>query len=223
MNIELTPVEARVLGSLMEKAVLTPDQYPLTLNALTNACNQKSSRDPLMSLDQGTVQRAVRELEARHLVSSKENFRSNVEKYRQRLCNTTFGALQFTSAEYAIICLLLLRGAQTPGELRARAGRLHEFHDLQEVAAALRRLMEREDGPFVQRLPRAPGRHEWTYTHLFSGALASDEGEPPAHPAPHPVFTAAAEKIDRLTALETRVAALEAELAALKARLGDGP
>lgn len=221
MNIELTPLEARVLGSLMEKSVITPDQYPLTLNALVNACNQKSSRDPVLTLDPGTVQRTVRDLEAKHLVSSKENFRSSVEKYRQRLCNTTFGQLKFSDAEFAVICLLLLRGAQTPGEMKARSGRLHTFADAQEVTATLKRLMEREDGPFVARLPRAPGRQDSAYAHLFSGPVEVAEATPAAdaRPAPHPVFEAGAERIDRLTELETRLAALEREIADLRRRL----
>ena len=113
-NIVLTTEEARILGSLMEKSVVTPEQYPLTLNALTLACNQKSSRDPVMSLDQGTVQHTARQLENKHLVSSEENFRGRVVKYTQRLCNTPFGEFQLSEDEFAVICLLLLRGRQTP-------------------------------------------------------------------------------------------------------------
>lgn len=196
--------------------MITPDQYPLTLNALVNACNQKSSREPVLNLDPGTVQRTVRDLEAKHLVSSKENFKSSVEKYRQRLCNTTFGTLQFSDAEFSIICLLLLRGPQTPGELKARSGRLHTFSDTHEVAATLMRLMEREDGPFVARLPRATGRQDSEYAHLFSGPPAATGPTTDTQPAPHPAFAAGAEKLDRLTELETRVAMLERELADLK-------
>lgn len=220
MNIELTPLEARVLGCLMEKSVITPDQYPLSLNALVSACNQKSSREPVLNLDPGTVQRTVRDLEAKHLVSSKENFKSSVEKYRQRLCNTTFGTLQFSDAEFAIICLLLLRGPQTPGELKARSGRLHAFGDTHEVAATLMRLMEREDGPFVARLPRAPGRQDSEYAHLFSGAPASSSPVAPEVARAAPLTAApAGEKLDRLTSLEARVAELERELAELRQRL----
>jgi len=109
--------------------VLTPDQYPLTLNALTNACNQKSGRDPVMSIEKNIVQRIARDLGAKHLVQVEENFRSGVEKYKQRLCNTVFNDLQLDKPQFAIVCLLLLRGPQTPGELRARSGRLHAFAD----------------------------------------------------------------------------------------------
>ena len=139
----------------MEKSILTPDQYPLSLNALTNACNQKSSRDPVLTLDSGAVQHAVNDLvAAKHVMV--QNFGSRVDKYQQRFCNTQFAAIQFTPAEFAVICLLLLRGAQTPGELRAHSGRLHEFADVAEVDKALESLLGRGDGPFVARLPREP-------------------------------------------------------------------
>ncbi len=203
--------------------MITPDQYPLTLNALVNACNQKSSREPVLNLDPGTVQRTVRDLETKHLVSSKENFKSSVEKYRQRLCNTTFGTLQFTDAEFAIVCLLLLRGPQTPGELKARSGRLHIFSDTHEVAATLMRLMERDDGPFVARLPRATGRQDSEYAHLFSGTPAAAGASIDTATSPHPVFSLSSEKLDRLSELETRVVQLERELAELKQRLDPPP
>ena len=121
----------------MEKSVLTPDQYPLTLNALTNACNQKSSRDPEMSLDQGAVQHAIRELRELHLVQVEENFKSQVEKYNQRLCNTLLSDYQFEPDQFAVMCVLLLRGPRTPGELRANSGRLHTFDD-QAYAVSVR-------------------------------------------------------------------------------------
>ncbi len=212
VNIELDAIEARVLGCLLEKARLTPDQYPLTLNALVNACNQKTSRDPVLSLDPGTVQRTARQLAERHLVTRHENFRSGIEKFEQALCNTTFGRLQFSPAEYAMLCLLLLRGAQTPGELRSRSGRLHEFGDNEEVRAVLQGLAEREDGPFVVRLPRTPGRQDATWMHLFCGPVAMAERAPP----PAPPSTG---RSDRLGELEQRVAELEAAVAALSARL----
>ena len=129
MQIQLNDTEASVIGCLIEKSVVTPDQYPMTLNALTNACNQKSSRNPVMALTQGEVQHAIRELEAKHLVQTNENFKSRVEKYTQRFCNTRYSDLQFSDAELAVVCLLLLRGPQTPGELRSRSGRLHSFAD----------------------------------------------------------------------------------------------
>ena len=135
LAMNLSANETRVIGCLMEKSVTTPDQYPLTLNALTNACNQKSGRDPVMSLNQGTVQHTVRELENKRLIHVDENFKRGVEKYSHRFCNSNFSELQFDAAQYAIVCLLLLRGPQTPGELRARSPRLHEFADNGEVVA----------------------------------------------------------------------------------------
>ena len=211
MNIELTLEESRVLGCLMEKSVTTPDQYPLTLNALTNACNQKSSREPVLSLESGYVQRTARQLEEKHLLSSKENFSSRVEKYTQRLCNTPFAEFQFSEAGFALICLLLLRGPQTPGELRTRGARLHLFADNDEVAAALQGLIEREGGPLVARLPRTAGRKDSEYMHLFFGEIESAPAAEPtstvqrAEPAP-----------DRMAELETRVTALEQELIELR-------
>ena len=145
----LTANEIRVIGCLMEKSVTTPEQYPLTLNALTNACNQKSSREPVMSLSQGTVQHTVRELEDKHLLRVEDNFKRGVEKYSQRFCNTSFSELQFDTAQYAVVCLLLLRGPQSPGELRARSGRLHEFTDNNAVVETLDALNELHSDPLV--------------------------------------------------------------------------
>ncbi len=212
-RIHLSPNEARVIGCLMEKAVLTPDQCPLTLNALTTACNQKSSREPVLALDRTTVERVARDLQEKSLVTSDENFRSGVVKYRQRLCNTMFSDLSLAEDEYAVVCLLLLRGPQTPGELRARSGRLHAFADNDAVVETLRRLMdaERDGGPVVARLARVPGRRDHQYNHLLSGeieSVAQDEVAARAEP-----------RAGRLAELEQRVAALEREVADLKGRL----
>ena len=136
--------EARIIGCLIEKSIVTPDQYPLTLNAMTNACNQKSARNPVMALQPGEVQHALRVLEAKHLVRMEENFKSRTEKYTQRFCNTRYSDLQFDAPELAIVCLLLLRGPQTPGELRARSGRLHTFSDNEEVVIAANSLIDRD-------------------------------------------------------------------------------
>jgi len=129
LTLDLSDNEARVIGCLMEKSITTPDQYPLTLNALTNACNQKSARAPVMSLNQGMVQHTVRELERKHLLRVEENFKRGVEKYTQRICNSSFSELQFDTAEFAIIGLLLLRGPPTRGDLRANRGRVHKLSD----------------------------------------------------------------------------------------------
>ena len=204
--------EARVIGCLIEKSITTPNQYPLTLNALTNACNQKSSRDPVMALSMGEVQKTVRDLDAKSLVRIDEDFKSRAEKYVQRFCNTRFSDFQFSEAELAIVCLLLLRGAQTPGELRARSGRLHSFADNDAVVEALAGLIERESGPLVVKLPRRKGRKDSEYMHLFCGpvdveALARDAAPPARSPSG-----------SRMDKLEERVAALEAEVRALHER-----
>ena len=215
MNIQLTPYEARVIGSLIEKEHTTPEQYPLSINALTNACNQKSSRDPVMRLDEGAVQEIVDGLIKKRLVSEKTGFGSRVTKYQHRFCNTDFGDLTFSDQELGIICVLLLRGAQTPGELRTRTDRLCKFSDVNETEAALKHLMEREDGPFVVRLPRETGKRESRYAHLFCGKVevALEEDEPDAYAA------AAGADRDRLEAVEKALQALQEEFRELKRRL----
>jgi hypothetical protein len=215
LEIQLTPHEARVIGCLMEKSIVSPDQYPLSLNALVNACNQKSSREPVLSLEPNVVQRAVDDLIAKRLVMIRE-FGARVDKYQQRFCNTQFAQVQFSPAEFAIVCLLLLRGAQTPGELKAHSGRLHEFLDVAEVEAALESLLTRVDGPFVARLPREPRRKDHAYAHLFGGPVESaPRTVAPANPTGDP-----APRRDAFAELEARVANLERDLAALKQSLG---
>ena len=214
---ELNDVEARVIGCLIEKSVVTPDQYPLTLNALTNACNQKSSRDPVMNLTQGEVQHTVRDLSEKHLVRVDENFKSRTEKYVQRFCNTRYSDLHFDDAQRAIVCLMLLRGAQTPGELRSRSGRLHTFADNAEVVVALESLIDREGEPLAIKLPRTPGRKDAEYMHLFCGpvdveALAAQATQ--ARTSESPARSSVSD-------LEARVSALEAEVARLKESLGE--
>lgn len=205
----LTANESRVIGCLMEKSIYTPDQYPLTLNTLTNACNQKSGRNPVMSLGKGVVQHTARDLRDKHLVHIEENFKSGVEKYMQRLCNTGFGDYQFDPPQFAIVCLLLLRGPQTPGEIRARSERLHSFTDNTAVVDALNSLLEHSD-PLIVKLPRTPGRKDSEYMHLFSGSI---EVESPAMKA---VYATTAERASK-SELEERVARLEAEVVELRA------
>ena len=213
---QLDEKEARVIGCLIEKSIVTPDQYPLTLNALTNACNQKSSRDPVMSLTQGEVQHTLRTLEGRHLVRTEENFKSRTEKYSQRLCNTRYSELQLDTPGLAIVCLLLLRGPQTPGELRSRSGRLHTFADNAEVVSALNELIEREPEPLVVKLPRTTGRKDSEYMHLFGGPIDID-----AHVAAAEATRAAApaQHSGGIAELSERVSRLEAEVAELKEQL----
>lgn len=214
---QLDKKEARVIGCLIEKSITTPDQYPLTLNALTNACNQKSSRDPVMSLSPGEVQHTIRALEAKHLVRTEENFKNRTEKYSQRFCNTRYSDLQLNAAEVAIVCLLLLRGPQTPGELRSRSGRLHTFGDNSDVVMALDGMLNREAGPLVVKLPRAPGRKDSEYMHLFSGPVDVE-----AHVAQASAAKPAATSRGGVAELTERVERLEAELAELKKQLGVG-
>ena len=215
MITTLNEIEARVIGSLIEKSIVTPELYPMTLNALTNACNQKSAREPVMSLTQGEVQHTIRALETKHLVRTEENFKSRAEKYTQRFCGTRYSDLQFDAAQTALVCLLLLRGAQTPGELRARSGRLHNFADNGEVVAALESLIGHDAGPLVTKLPRTPGRKDSEYMHLFSGPIDFDAYSDQVRAAK----PAASSRADDLADLAERVAALEAEVAELKARL----
>jgi uncharacterized protein YceH (UPF0502 family) len=216
MPIELTPNEARVIGCLIEKEITTPEQYPLSLNALTNACNQKSNRDPVLDLDETTVQQTVDQLIRKYLVSNQTGYGSRVTKYQHRFCNTEYGTLNFSPQELGIVCELLLRGPQTPGELRSRASRLCPLNDVSEVEAALNQLAQRADGPFVARLPREPGKRESRYVHLFGGEVAeSFEAEDLAN------IGKTAPDDDRMGELEQRMATLEARVAALTQRLDD--
>ena len=211
----LEDIEARIIGCLIEKSIVTPDQYPLTLNGLTNACNQKSARNPVMALQQGEVQHALRVLEAKHLVQMEENFKSRSEKYLQRFCNTRYSDLHFDPAELAIVCLLLLRGPQTPGEIRARSGRLHVFADNAAVMAALESLMARPGEPLLVKLPRTPGRKDSEYMHLFSGPV---DLEAHASQAKASRPAASSERVS-VAGLAERVSELEAEVAELKKRI----
>jgi uncharacterized protein len=213
MNIELSAHEARVIGCLIEKEITTPDQYPLSLNALTNACNQKTNREPVLELPETVVQQAVDSLMKKHMASDKSaGYGGRVTKYRHRFCNTEFGPLKFSPQELGVICVLLLRGPQTPGELRARTNRLCEFSDVSAVEATLKGLMERDDGPFVARLPRAAGERESRYSHLFSGTIESapEPSEPPAAASAHASLS------ERVANLEESLAQLRREVAALK-------
>jgi uncharacterized protein YceH (UPF0502 family) len=213
VDIKLTVPEARVIGALIEKEITTPDQYPLSLNALVNACNQKSNREPVMELDESQVQEIVDGLVKKHMISEKTAFGSRVTKYRERFCNTEFGSLTFSPQELGILCVLLLRGAQTPGELRTRTTRLCRFDDVQEVETVLDRLMNHKDGPFVARLPREPGKRESRYVQLFSET--PHFAEPPASKD----VTRAAEEAERLDQLEQQVSELFREISELRERL----
>ncbi len=216
MRTPLTPEEARVIGCLMEKAVTTPDQYPLTANSLMLACNQKTSRDPVMNLELGEVVRICQKLKERHLINIDENFRSGSTKYTHRFCNTMMGTYQFNSAEYALVCLLLLRGPQTPGELRSRSGRLHNFETNQEVLDTLEALMAHPNGPVVARLARQPGRQDHQYMHMFAGEIESVPED-----ADIKSRSSGNAGPNQLAQLEARVAVLEKALLHLAGRLGE--
>jgi uncharacterized protein len=195
VDLILSDIEARVLGALVEKDVTTPDYYPLSLNALVNACNQKSNRDPVMNLDEESVRQAIRGLEKHALAGPADSFDGRVTKYEHRLQE----AYNFDRRETAILCVLLLRGPQTPGELRSRSERMHSFDDLSEVESTLQRLMKREP-PLVKILPRQPGTKEARYAHLLSGDVEPKDGGSP----------------DRITSLEQKVSQLQSEIAELK-------
>ncbi|EGR2405245.1 YceH family protein [Vibrio cholerae] len=209
MNIQLSPLEARVIGCLIEKEVTTPDHYPLTLNSLTTACNQKSNREPVLNLSEAEVQDTVEGLIARRLVSDESSFNSRTSKYQHRFCNTEFGDLKLNQQELGLICCLLLRGAQTPGELRTRTNRLCTFTDVKEAEAVLERLANRDSGALVVKLPREPGKRESRYHHLFCGevdmtafAMSSDNEANASY---------------QYAELEQEVAALREEVAELRA------
>lgn len=215
MDILLNPIEARVLGSLIEKQITTPDYYPLTLNSLTNACNQKSNREPVMALDERQVVRAIDELREKKLVWQVKTAGSRTPKYEHNM-NTLF---KFAPREIGVLCVLLLRGPQTPGELRSRTGRLFKFNDLTEVEETLQDLDDHEEGPFIVKLPRQTGRKECRYTHLFCGQPETDEADdvPDSEPARLEVLA----ENERIAALERKTAEMETELTALKQRFDE--
>jgi len=212
MDILLNEMEARVLGSLIEKELTTPAYYPLSLNALVNACNQKSNRDPFMNLDEDAVREALRSLNQKELAGPADNMESRVKKYEHRLQE----AFNFTRHEIAILCELLLRGPQTPGELRNRADRMHTFDDLGIVQSTLQRLMKREP-PLVKVLPRQPGTKEARYAHLLCGDVETWYREP----EPGPIVISGSSMGEQIARLEGDVAALQKEIADLKQRFAD--
>ena len=208
MNILLLDqIETRVLGALVEKELTTPEYYPLSLNALVNACNQKSNRDPVMNLDEDAVHVAMRSLDKKGLAGAADNMVSRVTKYEHRLQE----AYNFTRHETAILAELLLRGPQTPGELRSRADRMHKFDDLGIVQSTLQRLMKREP-PLVKLLARQPGMKEARYAHLLSGDVEVAEAGPTARVVP----SGSGSGGDRIARLENQVETLESEIADLK-------
>jgi uncharacterized protein YceH (UPF0502 family) len=212
MNIILNDVETRVLGSLVEKDVTTPDYYPLSLNALVNACNQKNNRDPVMHLQEDAVQEALSTLQEKRLAGPTSSADSRVTKYEHRLQE----AFNFTRGETAVLCVLLLRGPQTPGELRGRTERMHRFEDLTEVQSTLQRLMQ-HDPTLVRVLPRQPGTKESRYKHLLAGDV-EDAADVAQAPSPASVASNSYDT-DRIAHLENEVSNLRKEVADLKQQL----
>lgn len=214
---ELSLYETRVIGSLIEKSLTTPEQYPLSLNALTNACNQKSNREPVLELAEATVKDTADELVKAGLVTALTGFGSRVTKYQHRFCNTEFSEYKLSPQELGIICVMFLRGPQTPGELRTRTNRLCEFKDVQELEVVLYRMMNRSD-PLIAKLPLEPGKRESRYMHLFSGDL-----EKALSAIPHSTRSEAGGEglADRVASLEQQVTDLQAEVAALRQLLDD--
>lgn len=211
LNLVLSNVEARVLGALIEKDITTPNYYPLSLNALLNACNQKSNRHPVMSLAEDAVHDAVRGLQENGLAGPVSSADSRVPKYEHRLQE----ALNLPRAETSLLCVLLLRGPQTPGELRGRTERMYRFEELADVHAALERLAQRQP-PVVKMLPRQAGTKEARYAHLLSGDVETAE-----LPASEPAGHASVADNERITCLESEIASLKGEIAALKQELQD--
>jgi len=207
MELTLTQNEVRVLGALIEKDITTPEYYPLSLNALVNACNQKSNREPVMQLDENAVRDALSGLQEQGLAGPAGGADSRVTKYEHR----TQEVFNFTRAEIAVMCVLLLRGAQTPGELRGRTERMHRFETLEDVQSALHKLIERQP-PLVKMLPRQPGTKESRYGHLLAGDVVAD--------LPQGLVSATEDRqsggSDRVARLEEEVAGLRREMAELK-------
>ncbi|KTF18880.1 YceH family protein [Pseudoalteromonas sp. 10-33] len=208
--MQLSPHQQRVIGCLLEKQSTTPEHYPLSLNGLTNACNQKSNRDPVLNLTESDVQNALDELSDIRLVTVDEALSGRVNKYDHRFCNTEFSSLQFSAQQRAIICLLLLRGAQTPGELRTRSARLADFNNVDEVENALNKLIEDEQ---VAKLPREAGKRESRYIHLFGEQQITPDSDTINLPSE-------AIKDKELNDLLREVEELKAELNQIKAHLG---
>jgi uncharacterized protein YceH (UPF0502 family) len=211
----LSEIETRVLGSLIEKDITTPDYYPLSLNALVNACNQKNNRDPVMTLDDPAVRDALATLQEKRLAGPASGADSRVTKFEHRLQEV----FNFDRREIAIVCVLLLRGPQTPGELRSRTDRMYHFEALDDIASTLDRLAQRQP-PLAAVLPRQPGTKESRYTHLFSGEPPEPSvgaGDSPAHFSTHP----AASTSDRITRLEEEVASLRQQLSEVQLQLAN--
>jgi uncharacterized protein len=213
MQLNLTDVEARVLGALIEKDITTPDYYPLSLNALVNACNQKNNRDPVMSLGEDLLRRALASLQEKRLAGPAGGADSRVTKYEHRLQEV----FNFDRRETAVICVLLLRGPQTPGELRGRTERMYRFETLEDVQSAIQKLMDRQP-PLARVLPRQPGTKESRYMHLLSGDTAPEYVQAITTSSPR---SSSEDVQERISNLENQLALLRNEIADLRRELAD--
>lgn len=215
---KLTEMQLRVIGVLLEKETTTPEQYPLSLNGLTVGCNQKSNREPVVSYTEAQVQDTLQELRDKRLINDSSGFGSRVTKYQHRFCNTEFGSLKLSEQQRAIICVLFLRGPQTPGELRTRTNRLAEFASVDEVELALEALSDLDSEKLVIKLPREPGKRESRYAHCFK-----DGEELPTAPSNSDLATIqgddTAELASRVAVLENKIEEMANEIAQLKSRI----
>jgi len=216
MSLSLNEIECRILGSLIEKDITTPDYYPLSLNALVNACNQKNNRDPVMTLDEAVVREALSTLQEKRMAGPASGADSRVAKFEHRLQEV----FNFDRREVAIVCVLLLRGPQTPGELRGHTDRMYHFEGLDDIVSTLDRLAQREP-PLVCLLPRQPGTKESRYMHLFSGQPAPGLAPEAPSLATEASANAAISGADRLSQLENDVSQLREELAELRQQVAE--
>lgn len=221
MKFDLTPEQARVIGVLLEKEITTPDQYPLSLNGLTTGCNQKSNRHPVMSLTESQVQNILDELRDKKLITEQSGFGSRVVKYKHRFCNTEFGDLKFTPQQLAIVCVLLLRGPQTPGELRTRTNRLAEFANVDEVESCLQQMQNFEPDSLLVKLEREPGKRESRYAQLFTGPVIEALASPSPLSSVAPVTSDSTSDQERIAKLEQQVSELQAQLNEMQSTLDD--
>ncbi|MFS1438339.1 YceH family protein [Shewanella sp. 10N.286.48.A6] len=212
--MELSNLEARIIGCLLEKEITTPEQYPLSINSITLACNQKSSREPVMALSETEVQTIIDDLAKKRLISEQSGFGSRVVKYKHRFCNTEFSDLQLSSDQLAVIIVMLLRGPQTPGELKTRCNRLHAFETPQQVESTLQALASREE-PLIVQLPREAGRRDNRYAQLFSDKQYLEQGTTSIDASVASTPSSAADK----QALAARVEQLETQVSELTQRL----
>lgn len=217
--IELSAEQCRVIGVMLEKETTTPEQYPLSINALTNGCNQKSNREPVMSLSEIDVQSIVDELIANNQVMEDHAGGGRVNKYKHRFCNTPFGGLQLTDEQRAVLCVLFLRGAQTPGELRTRTNRLASFRDVAHVEEVLHQLCHFNDERFIKKLPREAGKRECRYIHLLSGAQEQAIASVSNTDTTSTEITSIESLNERVEQLEQQVLNLINEISTLKQKL----